>query len=270
MLTRTRLRELAERHDLSPSRALGQNFVIDPNTVRRIARLAEIGPGDHVIEIGTGLGALTLALVETGAAVTTVETDRHLVPALDEVLADVAVRLVVADARTLDWGELLAGHDPWVLVANLPYNIATPLVLDLLDEVPAIERMLVMVQLEVAERLAAAPGDRAFGLPSLKVRQWAEAEIVGRVSADVFSPRPEVESALLAIGRRRQPSTAGDPEPLFELARIAFGQRRKMLRRSLARAVPADAFEQAGVEPTDRPEQLDVADWARLAEAVAE
>jgi 16S rRNA (adenine1518-N6/adenine1519-N6)-dimethyltransferase len=263
------MRELADRHGLSPSRALGQNFVVDPNTVRRIARLADLEPSDHVVEIGTGLGALTLALVETGAEVTTVETDRRLIPALDEVLADVPVRLVVADARALDWSELLAGHDRWVLVANLPYNVATPLVLDLLDGVPAIERMLVMVQLEAAERLAAEPGDRAFGLPSLKVRHWAEAEIVGRVSAEVFWPRPKVESALLAIGRRDEPSVTDDPQALFALARTAFGQRRKMLRRSLARSVPAAAFAQAGVEPTARPEQLDVADWSRLADAAA-
>jgi 16S rRNA (adenine1518-N6/adenine1519-N6)-dimethyltransferase len=261
------LRELADRYGLSPSRALGQNFVVDPNTVRRIARLADVGSMDHVVEIGAGLGALTLALAETGAAVTAVETDRQLIPALDEVLAGVDVRLVVADARALDWNELLEGHDRWVLVANLPYNVATPLILELLDDVPAIERMLVMVQLEAAERLADEPGDRDFGLPSLKVRQWAEAEIIGRVSAEVFSPRPKVESALLAIGRRPQPSVAGDPQPLFDLARTAFGQRRKMLRRSLAGSVPADAFEQAGVEPTARPEQLDVADWSRLAEA---
>lgn len=268
MLTRTRLRELADRHGLSPRRSLGQNFVVDPNTVRRIARLADVGPGDQVVEIGTGLGALTLALAETGASVTTVETDRHLLPALDEMLDEVDVRLVMADARTLDWGELLAGHDRWVLVANLPYNVATPLVLDLLDDVPAVRRMLVMVQLEAAERLAAAPGDGAFGLPSLKVRQWAEAEIVGRVSAEVFSPRPRVESALLAIVRRPQPRAAGDPEPLFDLARTAFGQRRKMLRRSLADSVSPEAFARAEVDPTSRPEQLDVADWARLADAV--
>ena len=269
MLTRTSLRDLADRHGLTPSRALGQNFVVDPNTVRRIARIADVGPGDHVLEIGTGLGALTLALVETGASVTTVETDRHLIPALDEVLAGIDVRLVVADARNVDWDELLTGPGRWVLVANLPYNVATPLLLDLLDEVPAIVRMLVMVQLEAAERLAAEPGDRAFGLPSLKVRQWAEAEIVGRVSAEVFSPRPRVESALLAIGRREHPRVDDNVDESFDLARAAFGQRRKMLRRSLAGSVSADAFARAGVDPTARPEQLDVADWSRLARAAA-
>jgi 16S rRNA (adenine1518-N6/adenine1519-N6)-dimethyltransferase len=267
VLTRSRLRELTDRYGLRSSRALGQNFVVDPNTVRRIARLADIGPGDDVVEIGTGLGALTLALVETGASVTTVEADRSLIPALDEVLADVDVRVVVDDARTLDWDGLLADAERWVLVANLPYNVATPLILDLLDGVPAVERMLVMVQLEVAERLAAGPGDAAFGLPSLKVRYWAEAEVVGRVSPEVFSPRPRVESALVAIGRRRHPVVPGEPGPLFDLARAAFGQRRKMLRRSLASVVPAAAFERAGVDPTARPGELDVADWSRLADA---
>lgn len=265
MLTRRGLRRLAERHDLRPSRALGQNFVVDPNTVRRIARLAAVGPGDHVVEIGTGLGALTLALAETGAAVTTVETDRSLVPALDEVLADVEVHRVIADARTLDWDELLTGGDRWILVANLPYNVATPLLLDLLDDVPAVERMLVMVQLEVAQRLTAGPGDPAFGLPSLKVRFRADAEIVGRVSPEVFSPRPRVESALLAVGRREEAVHAGDPERLFELARIGFGQRRKMVRRSLAGVVTVEDLEQAQIDPTARPGELDVADWARLA-----
>lgn len=270
MLTRRRLRDLADRHGLTPSRALGQNFVVDPNTVRRIARLAEVGPGDRVVEIGTGLGALTLALVETGASVTTIEADRHLEPALDEVLAGVEVRRITADAREVDWDELLGGDGGWVLVANLPYNVATPLVLDLLDDVPAIERMLVMVQREAAERLAAAPGDPAFGLPSLKVRLWAEAEIVGSVSADVFSPRPRVASALLSIRRSGRPAVAGDRGRLTELARTAFGQRRKMLRRSLAGAVPPGAFAAAGVDPSSRPQELDVDDWARLAEAVGD
>src|SRR4051794_5637137 len=148
--------DLLKRNNLRPSRALGQNFVIDANTVRRIARLAEIGAGDHVVEVGPGLGSLTLALAETGAAVTAIEVDRHLLPVLDEVLAGVepAPRVVAADAMTLDWTSVLAGVDRWQLVANLPYNVATPLVLDILDEVPAIDRLLVLVQREVGERLA--------------------------------------------------------------------------------------------------------------------
>src|SRR4051812_48518857 len=160
---------LLDEHGIRPSRALGQNFVSDPNTVRRIARLAQVGPDTHVVEIGAGLGSLTLALVETGASVTAVELDRYLVPVLREVGADHPVRVVEGDAMRLDWAELLAEHERWTLVANLPYNVATPLVLDLLADVPAIERMLVMVQKEAGERLAAGPGSGVYGIPSVKV-----------------------------------------------------------------------------------------------------
>ena len=198
--TRRALAELLEQHDLGPSRALGQNFVVDPNTVRRIARLANVGPDTPVVEIGAGLGSLTLALAETGAEVTAVETDRHLIPVLTDVLADRPnVRLVHGDALTLDWTDLLAAHPSWTLVANLPYNVATPLVLDLLRDVPAIERMLVMVQLEAGERLVAEPGSGAYGIPSVKVALRATGRLVGKVGPDVFLPRPRVGSALVAI-----------------------------------------------------------------------
>src|SRR4051794_40529705 len=190
---------LLAEHGISPSRALGQNFVVDPNTVRRIARLAGVGPGDHVVEIGPGLGSLTLALAETGASVTAVEIDAHLVPVLEEVLADADVRLVHADAFTVDWHSLLAGAPAWTLVANLPYNVATPLVLDLLHAVPAIGSMLVMVQREVGERLAAGVGDKAYGIPSVKVAYWATAQLAGKVPALVFVPQPKVESVLVRI-----------------------------------------------------------------------
>jgi 16S rRNA (adenine1518-N6/adenine1519-N6)-dimethyltransferase len=264
------LRALLEAHGLNPSRALGQNFVADPNTVRRIARLAGVGPGDDVIEIGAGLGSLTLALAETGARVTAVEVDRHVVPVLRAVAEPVGVTVVEADAMAADWPAVLAGAERWSLVANLPYNVATPLVLDLLDHVPAIASMLIMVQLEVAERLAAGPGSRAYGLPSLKVALWATAGIVGRVPPTVFVPQPRVDSALVRIERRPADALVvpgEDHQRLFALARVAFAQRRKMLRRSLAGTLDAAAFERAGVSPEARPEQLDVADWARLAGA---
>ncbi len=219
---------LLAAHGLSPSRALGQNFVVDPNTVRRIARLAAVGPGDHVVEVGAGLGSLTL-----------------------------------------DWSEVLGDKPGWVLVANLPYNVATPLVLDLLDEVPAIERMLVMVQREAGERLAAGVGDAAYGIPSVKVAYWATARLVGRVGPDVFLPRPHVESALVAIERRSAPAVAADPDRLFALVRAGFGQRRKMLRRSLADLVDPEAFASAGVRPEARAEELSVEDWGRLSSAGA-
>jgi 16S rRNA (adenine1518-N6/adenine1519-N6)-dimethyltransferase len=259
---------LLVEHGLQPSRALGQNFVADANTVRRIARLAGVGPGDRVLEIGAGLGSLTLALAETGASVTAVEVDRHLEPVLRSVVEPVGVTVVLADAIDADWPAILGGAAPWSLVANLPYNVATPLVLDLLDEVPAITEMLVMVQLEVAERLAAVPGNRTWGLPSLKVTYWAEAQVVGKVPASVFIPRPRVESALVRIVRRSEPAVAGDADALFGLARQAFSQRRKMLRRSLAGRADDAAFVAADVRPDARPEDLDIAAWARLRDAV--
>jgi 16S rRNA (adenine1518-N6/adenine1519-N6)-dimethyltransferase len=255
--SRPAVRDLLTSRGLAPRRELGQNFVADPNTVRRIARAAGVGAGDRVVEIGAGLGSLTLALAETGAAVTAIEVDRGVAAVLREV---------VAEAMALDWGALLAGHDGWVLVANLPYNVATPLVADLLDTVPAIDRMLVMVQKEVAERLAARPGTPAYGAVSVKVAYWAAARLVGDVPASVFVPRPNVESALVEIVRRPPPPV--EPEPLFALVRTAFGQRRKMLRRSLAGVVTPEQFAAAGVAATARPEELGLDAWVRLAEAL--
>jgi 16S rRNA (adenine1518-N6/adenine1519-N6)-dimethyltransferase len=255
-------------HSLRPSRALGQNFVADPNTVRRIARLAAIGPSDRVVEIGAGLGSLTLALAETGASVTAVEVDRHLVPVLREIVEPVGVRVIEGDAMRLDWASVLGPSPGWVLVANLPYNIATPLVADLLDAVPAIDRMLVMVQREVGERLAAGPGSGAYGAVSVKVAYWAVAKVVGAVPASVFVPRPNVASVLVEVVRRSSPAVDPalvPPARLFELVRAGFGQRRKMLRRSLAGLVPMESFACAGVDPSARPEQLDVVAWGRLA-----
>ncbi len=260
------VRRLLDQHGLTPSRARGQNFVVDPNTVRRIARLAEVGPGDRVVEIGAGLGSLTLALAETGASVMAIEVDARLMPVLRTVVEPVGVQVVEGDALRLDWNTLLGG-DPWVLVANLPYNVATPMVADLLDHVPAIRRMLVMVQREVAERLAAGAGDEAYGAVSVKVAYWATARVVGRVPPTVFHPVPNVESALVRIERRAEPVVGADVdrEWLFRLVAAGFGQRRKMLRRSLASLVPAEAFVAAGVRPDARAEELSVVEWGRLA-----
>ena len=268
-VTRRQAEELLARHGVRPSRALGQNFVVDPNTVRRVVRLAGIEPGDRVVEVGAGLGSLTLALAEVGAEVTAVELDRHLLPVLDEVLAHAEPRptVVQADALELDWPSLLAGAEQWHLVANLPYNVATPLVLDLLDRVPAIDRMLVMVQREVGERLAASPGTKAYGIPSVKVAYWAEADVVGRVGPNVFWPKPRVESALVRIARRSEPATGADPDALFTLVRAGFGQRRKMLRGSLSGLVDPSAFERAGVSAQSRAEELSIEDWGRLVDA---
>jgi 16S rRNA (adenine1518-N6/adenine1519-N6)-dimethyltransferase len=267
-LSPRQVRDLLDRYGLAPSRALGQNFVADPNTVRRIARLAGVGPGDRVVEIGPGLGSLTLALAETGASVTAVEVDRHLLPALHEVVDPAGVRVVHGDALRLDWDAVLGppgDGPPWALVANLPYNVATPLVLDLLAGVPAIDRMLVMVQREVGERLAARPGDKAYGIPSVKVAYRAEAEVVGRVPPTVFIPPPRVDSALVWLRRLPAPPVDADPATLFRLVEVGFGQRRKMLRRSLAGLVVPEAFAAAGVRPEARAEELDLAAWSRLA-----
>ncbi len=262
-LSRPAVRDLLTSRGLAPRRDLGQNFVADPNTVRRIAHLAAVGPGDRVVEIGAGLGSLTLALAETGADVTAIEVDHGLVKVLRDVVGGCdRVRIVEADATRLDWDELLAGRGDWILVANLPYNVATPLVADVLDGVPGISRMLVMVQREVAERLAARPRTRAYGAVSVKVAYWAEARIVGDVPASVFFPRPNVDSALVAIARRQPPDVP--PAPLFALVRTAFNQRRKMLRRSLREVVGPEQFAAAGIEPTARPEELTLDDWCRL------
>jgi 16S rRNA (adenine1518-N6/adenine1519-N6)-dimethyltransferase len=262
--------QLLSAHGLQPSRALGQNFVADPNTVRRIARLSGAGPGAHVLEIGAGLGSLTLALAETGADVVAVETDRHLVPVLREVVADAGVETVEGDALELNLAGLLAERSPgpWSLVANLPYNVATPLVVRTLVGVPAVAHLLVMVQREVGERMAAAPGDAAYGAVSVRIAYFARAEVVGRVPASVFIPRPRVESVLVRLDRFAAPAV--DPalvsyERLDAVVRAGFAQRRKMLRRSLAGVVEPTAFERAGVRPDARAEELGVEEWGRLA-----
>jgi 16S rRNA (adenine1518-N6/adenine1519-N6)-dimethyltransferase len=259
------IRALLDAQGLSPSRALGQNFVADANTVRRIARLADVGPGDHVVEVGAGLGSLTLALLETGAAVTAVEIDVRLAPILREVVEPPGATVIAGDAMRLDWPSLLAAHPSWVLVANLPYNIATPLVLDLLAGAPAIERMLVLVQHEVGARLAAEPGTKAYGIPSVRRAWWASAAVVGRVPPTVFVPQPRVESALVDLRRREPPGDEDLRRRVFALVEAGFGQRRKMLRRSLAGVASEEALTAAGVRTEQRAEELALDDWCRLA-----
>ncbi|MDP9070195.1 MAG: 16S rRNA (adenine(1518)-N(6)/adenine(1519)-N(6))-dimethyltransferase RsmA [Actinomycetota bacterium] len=264
-LSRRQVLDLLAEHGLRPSRALGQNFVVDANTVRRIARLAGVGAGDRVVEIGAGVGSLTLALAETGADVTAVEIDRYLLPVLRSVVEPAGVRVVEGDALALDWEGVLRPPEGWALVANLPYNVATPLVLELLEHVPAIGRMLVMVQREVGERLAAGAGDEAYGAVSVKVAYRAWASVVGRVPPTVFVPRPKVDSALVLLERRPAPAVEADEGRMFALVRAGFAQRRKMLRRSLAGLVTPEAFAAAGIRPEARAEELDVEAWGRLA-----
>lgn len=272
MLGAAAVRALLDRHGIEPSRALGQNFVVDPNTIERIVRSAGIEAGDQVVEVGPGVGSLTTGLLAAGASVVAIEFDQHLIPALlDAVTADhgddAALEVVHADATTIDWTALFAtyGPGPHKLVANLPYNVAAPVVLRALDEAPEVSEVLVMVQKEVAERLAAGPGSGAYGIPSVKVAYWGTGTVVGRVPAQVFHPVPKVESALVRIVRAESPATPADPDTMFRLVRQAFGQRRKMLRRSLAGSVSAQQFDDAGVDPTARPQDLDVMAWGRLA-----
>jgi 16S rRNA (adenine1518-N6/adenine1519-N6)-dimethyltransferase len=275
-LSRTQVKELLDRHGLAPSRALGQNFLCDGGTVDKIVRLAGVGPGDGVVEIGPGLGSLTLGLLGAGADVVAVEIDRHIVPALREVVGDQADRpgrrldrrlsIVESDARQVPWDELLDA-EPWTVVANLPYNIATPLVLDLLVEVPRFTRWLVMVQREAGERLTAGPGSKTYGIPSVLLAFWAEARIVGSIGPEVFLPRPNVDSVLVRIDRHPTPRVEADHARLVQLVRAGFGQRRKMVRRSLGPLLGGGENDlvAAGIDPTTRPEQLAVEDWARLA-----
>jgi 16S rRNA (adenine1518-N6/adenine1519-N6)-dimethyltransferase len=266
------VRALLARHDIRPSRALGQNFLVDPNTARRIVRLAGVEPGDRVLEIGPGIGSLTVELARQGAHVVALELDRHLLPVLDEVLHDVDdVHVVSGNAMTADFGVLLDGGG-WRAVSNLPYNIATPLVMRILSDAPMIETMLVMVQREVGERLAAGVGDDAYGAVSVKVAYYASARVVGVVPPTVFAPRPNVESALVRIVRHPEPPVSVPSVPaLFSLVQSGFAQRRKMLRGAMRTTLGGDASEvlrAAGVDPRARAESLDLEDWARLARTV--
>lgn len=285
-LSRPQVQRLLADHGLRPSRALGQNFVADPNTVRRIVRLAGVEPGDPVVEVGAGLGSLTLALADAGARVLAVEVDRDLVPILRHVVADRPVTVVEADALRLDWAALLspaastepepapltstspaAGH-PWSLVANLPYNVATPLVIRVLEQAPQVASLLVMVQREVGERLAALPRQPAYGAVSVTVAYWARASLVGRVSPEVFVPRPKVESALVRLDRLAEPAVPPATvayDRFRTVVRAGFAHRRKMLRRSLDGVVDPEAFAAVGVAPEARAEELDVEQWGRLA-----
>jgi 16S rRNA (adenine1518-N6/adenine1519-N6)-dimethyltransferase len=259
---------LAE-HGIRPSKALGQNFVFDANTVDRIVRLAELPAGSTVAEVGAGLGSLTVALARAGFPVRAIEIDRRLVDALRENVAGLDVEVIRADALDLDWRELLDGvAGPVALVANLPYSVATPVLIRVLEEAPRIERLLVMVQREVGERWVAGPGDPAYGAVSVKIAYWASATVVGRVPPTVFVPTPKVDSVLVRMLRRPEPAVDPAVVPYARLeavVRAGFAHRRKMLRRSLAGTVEPAAFESAGVAPSARAEELGVAQWGELA-----
>jgi 16S rRNA (adenine1518-N6/adenine1519-N6)-dimethyltransferase len=273
-LTPATIPALLERHGLAPSRALGQNFLADPNTARRIVRLAGIRPGDRVLEIGPGIGSLTVALLEADARVTAIELDRHVVPALLDTVGPDTIELVTGDAMTLDIAALLgtAAGEPWHVVSNLPYNVATPIVMRLLETAPTARSILVMVQREVGERLAAGPGTKAYGAVSVKVAYFARARVVGIVAPTVFIPAPRVESALVHLVRYPAPPVeVPSPARLFALVRAGFGQRRKMLRGALRSELGGDVeatLTAAAVDPQARAETLTLDDWARLARVV--
>jgi len=230
--------------------------------------MANVGPNDHVVEIGAGLGSLTLALAETGARITAIEIDHGIAPVLRDVVKELPnVSVVVGDALELDWNEIIPPESKAVVVANLPYNVATPLVADLLDAIPQISRFVVMVQKEVALRLASSVGSSDYGAISVKVAYWATARVLGDVPPSVFIPRPKVTSSIIEITRRETPAVGPHiaPQQLFKVIRTGFGQRRKMLRRSLAAIATPENFVLAGVSPEARPEELDVHQWGRLA-----
>jgi 16S rRNA (adenine1518-N6/adenine1519-N6)-dimethyltransferase len=275
LLGPAQVRELAERLEVRPTKQWGQNFVVDANTVRKIVRVAGVGAGDVVVEVGPGLGSLTLALLPVVKAVTAVEVDPRLAGALEQTVGSLQpdnvhrLRLVAADALTVT---KLPGPDPTALVANLPYNISVPVVLSFLQHFPSIERVLVMVQLEVAERLAAKPGSKIYGVPSLKAAWYADVELAGRVGRNVFWPAPNVDSGLVALRRRKPPKTSASREDVFRCIDAAFLQRRKALRGALASWAGSpgraeEALVAAGVDPRTRGEQLDITAFARIAEA---
>jgi 16S rRNA (adenine1518-N6/adenine1519-N6)-dimethyltransferase len=266
------IRALAARLGIRPTKTLGQNFLHDPNTIRRIVRAAGLSTMDNVIEVGPGLGSLTLGLLPACAHVTAVEIDPVLAAALpstvDERLPSQLDRLTVVEADAL---KLCAPPvpAPTALVANLPYNIAVPVLLHLLELLPTVRAGLVMVQAEVADRLAAGPGSRTYGVPSVKAAWYAEVRRAGDVPRAVFWPVPNVDSALITF-RRRVPPAGADRADVFAVVDAAFGQRRKMLRSALAgwagTATRAEALlRAAGVDPTSRGEAIDVAAYTRIA-----
>ena len=275
LLGPAQVRALAERLEVRPTKQWGQNFVVDPNTVRKIVRVAGVGPDDVVVEVGPGLGSLTLALLPVVRHVTAVEVDPRLAGALEETVRDLQpgnvhrLRLVAADALTVT---TLPGPDPTALVANLPYNISVPVVLSFLQHFPSLQRVLVMVQLEVAERLAAKPGSKTYGVPSVKAAWYGDVELAGKVGRTVFWPVPNVDSGLVSLVRRDPPQTTASRAEVFRCIDAAFAQRRKSLRAALAgwagSAARAEAaLLAAGIDPRTRGEQLDIVAFARIAEA---
>lgn len=269
------VRSLAAELDLRPTKQRGQNFVIDPNTVRRIVREAGVGPDDVVVEVGPGLGSLTLALLEVVDRVTAIEVDPLLAGRLPRTIAEMApdqaasFEVVLADALRVTE---VPGPPPTALVANLPYNVSVPVLLHLMGLLPSLRHGLVMVQAEVADRLAARPGSKAYGVPSVKAAWYADVRRAGAIGRNVFWPAPNVDSGLVAWTHREPPTTSVSRERVFQVVDAAFAQRRKALRGAL-RGVGAEAtggveeaLRRAGVDPLARGESLGIAEFVRIAE----
>ena len=275
LLTSNDIRELCAQLNIRPTKTLGQNFVNDPGTVRKIVRNAGVQAGEQVLEIGPGLGSLTLALLEAGAQVSAVEIDPPLAQALPTTaqarFPEAKLQVFTADALTITGPESIDGATPTRLVANLPYNVAVPIVLTVLEKLPSIQTVLVMVQAEVADRLAATPGNKIYGVPSAKVAWYASARRTLTIGRNVFYPVPNVDSALVKIERRPHPDTAATCEQVFAVIDAAFAQRRKTLRQALAglagsAGAAQEALERAGVSPTARGETLDIDQFAAVAQ----
>ena len=276
LLGPTDVRNLAESLGASPTKKWGQNFVVDPGTVRRIVRIAGVTPGDHVVEVGPGLGSLTLALLEAGAHVTAIEIDPVLAGALPATVAqrapDRAEDLTVIQDDALRVRSLGDGAtEPTLLVANLPYNVSVPVILHFLESFPTLTKVLVMVQSEVADRLAAPPGSRTYGIPSAKAAWYCEVRRAGDVGRSVFWPVPRVNSALVLMTRRAEPLTSAPRDRVFAVIDAAFSQRRKALRGALSgvagsATIAEAALRAAGIEPLTRGEQLGIEAFARIAE----
>lgn len=284
LLGAAEIRALAQRLGVAPSKGRGQNFVVDANTVRRISAVAGVAPGEQVLEIGPGLGSLTLALLSAGASVCAVEIDPVLAAALPATVAAHApgacLSVTVADAVTVAPADLVTGSDmpsgrmPTRLVANLPYNVAVPILLGILERFPTVTAGVVMVQAEVGRRLAAAPGSRTYGVPSVKAAWWAEVSLAGTVPRAVFWPVPNVDSVLVRFTRRPAPADEASRTRTFALVEAAFGQRRKTLRAALAghfgsAGAAGAALWAAGIDPSARGETLAVTDFVRLAAETA-
>jgi len=269
------IRELAESLGIRPTKKLGQNFVIDPNTVQRIVRAAGVGADDVVLEVGPGLGSLTLALLEQVRAVIAIEIDPPLAERLPATVAahqphkSAALTVILADALRIPE----VPGSPTALVANLPYNVSVPVLLHLLEIVPSLRTALVMVQKEVADRLAAEPGSKVYGIPSLKARWYGDVSLAGNVGRNVFWPEPNVESGLVRIDRHEPPACRSSREHVFAVIDAAFAQRRKALRGALSQfagspAAAEEALRAAGIDPTRRGGSLDLAEFTRLADAL--